>query len=95
MKFSLKFLQRLSNLEVSIDDEQEAISEHIAQYRSEVAMFGDGGPGSHPSLIDYTYLNSNIAELAALRGSAGGKVFATFEQLSNTLSITYYNAEAV
>jgi hypothetical protein len=90
MKFSIKFLQRLTELEEGIEMAEECIFESIAQYQSEVAMFGDGGPGSHPSLIDYTSLNADKAELKALCASAGGKALAAFQDLSDTITRAWY-----
>ena len=92
MKFHPAFLNRITALEEMIWQEEETNAENIAQYRSEVAMFGDGGPGSHPSLIDYSGLNANKLELATLNQSAGGKALAVIAEYADDLSRAYYNS---
>lgn len=90
MKFSIKFLKSIQDLEEHIDTMGEVIGEHLTQYYSEVALYGDAGPGQHPSLIDRSALTKCTADLKALRESAGGRALAKFEAWANELTTSYY-----
>lgn len=50
MKTINRFKEEVNQLRGDIDNLAESISERLSQYRSECAMFGDAGPGQHPSL---------------------------------------------
>lgn len=55
---------RIDEIKEHIDDAKEHLDEALSQYQSEVSMFGDAGPGQHPSLW-LPELNNQIAELEA------------------------------
>lgn len=44
------FATKVNNLRDQISAMKESVSENLSQYQSEVALFGDAGPGQHPSL---------------------------------------------
>ena len=58
--------ERYEWLAAAIESENLYRSESLAQYRSEVALYGDAGPGQHPSLFGHDPVPAWRTELDAL-----------------------------
>lgn len=77
-----EFEAAVNRLRESIDSGEEVIGEKLGQYRSECALYGDAGPGMHPSCwrpeIEST-LAQEYAKLHALLDTPQGEALLAKE----------------
>ena len=74
--------QKIQELREITEQNRENIGERMAQYQSECAMFGDAGPGQHPSLWlreAEKQLAEDEATLAALEATPEGQTLLVKE----------------